>query len=137
MIPLLIACTDNRTTSTCSSIFTSKQDKIDFLNEYYTPRAKIRDTEFCINYHDNSTGLVTGPSDWNYRVALKINRKDISMWLFNGNDSSEIEPFDEGNWDDILPNTKYWDISGDKKQYTSGYVWIVENDILLFTISTN
>ena len=92
LILLLTGCSSNATpsfttrgepdltTDTWSSTFDNKEDKLDFLEKYITLFSEVQDTEYHIIYHDNSGGMIPGPSDWDIRVALKIAPEDIMLW---------------------------------------------------------
>ncbi|MDR0221385.1 MAG: hypothetical protein LBI54_08295, partial [Lachnospiraceae bacterium] len=67
-----VADQKNLTTDTWSNSFASKEEKRSFLAEYLVAPSEILDAEYHIVYHDNSTGRVPGPSDWDIRAALVI-----------------------------------------------------------------
>lgn len=60
--------------------------------------SEILDTDYYIEYHDNSRGLISGPSDWDIIVAVKVNINDITLWI---HDIAEI------SYEQI--NTRWWD----------------------------
>jgi len=91
----------NLTTDTWSSSFQDTAQKIDFLKKYVTCPSGVIDTEFHINYHDNGTGLVPGPSDWNITVAVQINPADLLLWIADMHETSS-EEVDLKWWDELL-----------------------------------
>ena len=70
----------DRTTDTWSSSFESAEESLMFLSEYLTMFSEVLDAEYHIVFHDNSGGLVPGPSDWDIRAALKVTPEDIPLW---------------------------------------------------------
>ena len=83
---------ENKTTDTWSYNFTDKEEKLSFLTEYIVAPSEILDAEYHIFFHDNSGGLVPGPSDWDIRVAIKIKPENIFLWTedFEKTTSAEI-----------------------------------------------
>ncbi len=59
------------TTETSSSNLTYLSEKIEFLERYVTFRRNYQSLEFHINYHNNGSSLVPGPSDWDIRLMRK------------------------------------------------------------------
>jgi hypothetical protein len=81
---LMSACgvTDNassRTTDTRSSDLGGEAEQINFLGQYVTLRSAVSETEFHIVYHDNSGGLVPGPTDWDIQSVMWV--EDVSAWI--------------------------------------------------------
>ena len=70
----------DRTTNTWSSSFRSREEKLAFLCGYMTMPSEVIDAEYHIVYHDNSGGLIPGPSDWDIRVVLKVAPEDTYRW---------------------------------------------------------
>ncbi|MFT6503604.1 MAG: hypothetical protein ACJASQ_003742 [Crocinitomicaceae bacterium] len=133
----VLSCTskEDLSTDTYSSSFSTKPDKINFLEKYYTPITPYKDIEYHIVYHDNASGRgVPGPSDLYMKLALKIHRSNINKWIAN---HLESKPVELSKWSEILPKTKYWSMEGEKKYYDDGTVWIVDNDIILTGIRTH
>lgn len=69
------------TTDTWSTKIEDHDEKIQFLQKYVQCPAEVVDTKFHIVYHDNSQGLVPGPSDWRVAAAIKINQSDVDAWI--------------------------------------------------------
>jgi hypothetical protein len=86
----LVACSDlsrtvgrdrsSLTTNTYSSRFNSDRQKIEFLSKYLKFLSPIEATEFHIVYHDNSTGILPGPSDWNIEAVMKVSPSNLKRW---------------------------------------------------------
>jgi len=70
----------DRTTDIWSSSFENQEEKLTFLGEYLIMPSEIIDAEYHIVYHDNSGGLIPGPSDWDIIAALKVAPEDIPLW---------------------------------------------------------
>ncbi len=82
MIMLSVAChSRNRSTDTRSTIFSTEKEKVAFLEQYVTCFSPVDATEFHILYHDNSTGWVPGPSDWDFKIAARIAPIDSAKWI--------------------------------------------------------
>ncbi|MBA3945339.1 MAG: hypothetical protein H0X37_12335 [Herpetosiphonaceae bacterium] len=81
----LISCSTGRrtlskTTDTQSSTFSSDADKIAFVEHYCTLASPLITTEFHIVYHDNESGRVPGPSDWDMQVLMLVRPQDAPRW---------------------------------------------------------
>jgi hypothetical protein len=68
------------TTSTDSQSLPDQQQRVAFLARYVTPKSPVRDAEFIIHYQDNGGGLVPGPSDWDIRAVVQIEREHAAAW---------------------------------------------------------
>ena len=105
---LYIGCgAKDRSTDTRSKTFTTDEQKIDFLKKYVRLYSSVKATEFHIIFHDNSTGLVPGPSDWDIKVALLIESADIYKWLTEFTELTDEQC--EITWvSEILPEEPRW-----------------------------
>jgi len=103
-----IADPGDLTTDTRSGSFTDAKEKRDFLLKYLIAPADIIDAEYHIFYHDNSKGLVPGPSDFDVRVALLIKPEDIPLWTEH---FEEIPPdtIKLSLWDGLATDNISWD----------------------------
>ena len=73
---LLLGCkSGTRTTDTKSRSIKSKELKLAFLKDYMGSPTPPQDVEFHIVVHDNSGGMLAGPSDSDFQVAVKISKK--------------------------------------------------------------
>ncbi len=81
---LMFSCTagntPNLTTNTRSTQFSTDGEKLAFLKKYLTMYSDGEAAEYQIVYHDNSSGGVPGPSDWDMRVALKMAPEHLALW---------------------------------------------------------
>jgi hypothetical protein len=66
------------TTDTDSRSLTDKDQRLAFLARYLRAKSPIEDAEFVIRYRDNSGGAIPGPSDWDIRAVLQVDRP--SAW---------------------------------------------------------
>lgn len=71
------------TTDKRSSQFATEEARLAFLQRYAKLITPVQATEFHIIYHDNSGGLVAGPSDWDIRALLKVRPDDMPKWTAN------------------------------------------------------
>jgi len=134
LLLLMISCSkENRTTDTYSKKFNEIESKILFLKKYLNLRTEIDDAEFYIKYHDNSSNI-PGPSDWYYRIALKVNSDSLSKW--NLNCITQDTLFKIEDWESIIPKNKNWNLDGQKLSCEDGYILIPEKNIVLFLDST-
>jgi hypothetical protein len=67
------------TTDTKSADLATEAEQIEFLARYVTLKSAVSQTEFHIIYHDNSGGLVPGPSDWDIRTVMLV--EDTAPWI--------------------------------------------------------
>ncbi len=85
LFTLLVCCTSpvnetpSRTTDTHSRDLATEAEQLDFLAQYVTLKSAVSATEFHIVYHDNSNGLVPGPSDWDIRAVMRVD--DVGAWV--------------------------------------------------------
>ena len=97
----------NKTTDTWSHSFSNKNEKLSFLTEYLVANSEILNAEYHIVYHDNSNGMIPGPSDWDIRVALKIKPEDMSLWT-NGFERITSSEIDLTWWDELATGDISW-----------------------------
>ncbi len=83
LIFLAAACsgtpTADLTTDTKSTALATEAEQIEFLSQYVTLKSAVTATEFHIIYHDNSGGLVPGPSDWYIQAVMQV--EDVAPWI--------------------------------------------------------
>ena len=130
----------DRTTDTWSTSFESIEEKLVFLGDYITIFSEVQDAEYHIIYHDNSGGLIPGPSDWDIRVALKVAQEDIPLWT-NGMKKLIPNQIDINLWGELKTErftwgepelVEYW-----KRPDSSAYLVVFpETGILLKIAST-
>jgi hypothetical protein len=81
----LVGCSDSksRNTDTYSRQFSTIAEKIAFLEKYLVIKdRKVLDTEYHIQYHDNSQGLAA-PSDWQMLIILKVPENELEKWIID------------------------------------------------------
>lgn len=76
-------------TDTRSSDLATEGEQIDFLGRYVVLKSAVSETEFHIVYHDNSGGVVGGPSDWDIRAVMRV--EDVGVWV---DGKTEVETAD-------------------------------------------
>ena len=103
--------TNDRSTDTWSSSFDDQAEKLAFLSEYLIAPSEILDAEYHIVYHDNSGGLIPGPSDWDIRAVIKVTPEDIPLWTAGMN---KLVPrqIDNTMWNDLQSQRFSWEERG-------------------------
>ncbi len=125
----------SRTGETKSSEFSSLSEKILHIEKYVSFRRKYKNLDFNINYHDNSTGAISAPSDWDIRIIAVVPKNEISSWL-SGMKLS-IKPIDQRWLQDIPSNINYQYISEWYELYGQEFVGIDrENGIVVYRNTT-
>jgi hypothetical protein len=71
------------TTDTWSRQFATEEAKLAFLQHYLKLTTPVQATAFHIIYHDNSGGIVPGPSDWDILSLLKVRPGDLAQWTLD------------------------------------------------------
>ena len=71
----------SRTTDTRSDTLPTAAARVEFLARYLKLQAPVTDASFHVVWHDNSGGLVPGPSDWSIVAALRVSPADAPVWL--------------------------------------------------------
>ncbi len=106
---VFVSCSsNNKTTDTYSKTLGNTQDKILFLKKYFQLRTEVEDAEFHIVYQDNSTGILAGPSDWSYKIALKVHPDSIDKWQLDGTIPNKF--FEAEDWADIITDKAIWNL---------------------------
>jgi hypothetical protein len=114
---------DSKTTDTRSSQFSSDREKLKFLSKYLVLHSNVEAAEFHITYHDNSSGLGVGPSDWDIRAVLKVKPQDTALWVAGMRrieaDTRETTPKDGLEWGyELLPKDPRWRVGGTPAVFT-------------------
>lgn len=131
--------TPTRTTDTRSAALADDTAKRAFLGQYLTLKSAVTATEFHIVYHDNSTGVVPGPSDWDIQVALKVAPTDVSRW------TAGMQPA-TANADNLawgyalVPDEPRWKTRSQPQIYTAGGKLVAafaREGIVLLRLQTN
>ena len=122
---LLISCITsnaaNRTTDTRSTQFATDSEKLAFLKQYLTMSSAVEAAEYHIVYHDNSSGGVPGPSDWDIQVVLKMAPEDLILWTVDMQPAAPEAV--ELTWGySLLPAEPRWKIEAQPLVYTRANV---------------
>ena len=107
---------DSRTTDSRSTSFQDREEKLAFLQTYLDLPSGVSDAEYHIVYQDNSQGAVPGPSDWEIRAALQVEKEDISLWT-DGMKKILPQQTDSRWWEDLKTPSFTWELSGDAQYY--------------------
>ena len=107
-----------RSTETRSADFRTDAEKLAFLDQYLVFHSAVEATEFFIVYRDNSTGLVPGPSDWDIRAVLKLDRADVPRWT-GGMQQVAADSVDLSWGYALLSDEPRWQISSQPAVYRS------------------
>ncbi len=120
--------TGNHTTDTLSSSFNNKEEKINFLKSYINLPTEIKDSEYHLIYFSGS-GIGVGPSEWDFKILVKIAPENLAKWLENIKESTE--EFDLSWAKELLPDN--WQISSGPKYYLrSGELTVFEDEAIIF-----
>jgi hypothetical protein len=120
-------CRVSRTTDTRSSQLSSDAEKVEFLSRYMAFKSTVQAAEFHVVYHDNSGGLVPGPSDGEIQAVVKVRPRDVGLWV-SGMQRSEIAAPEEGGrslrdeleWGyKLLPESPFWRVSSQPVVFTA------------------
>ena len=126
-------------TNTTSTKFKLSIDKVGFLKKYLTLYSDILDTEYIIIYKDNSKGLIQGPSDWDMRVAMKVNKASIDKWT-RGLDKVEDKVIDLNWWNKVPIDNENWKLSSKpefyKKKGERVYLVVYEQEGIILKMVT-
>jgi hypothetical protein len=123
------------TTSTRSESLPTKEERIAFLGRYLRLRSPVQDAAFAIDFHDNSTGMVPGPSDWTLWAGLQLPHGAMPLWLDEARPCQQKPAVD---LDKILPAT--WNVSSLARcLHREGSTLLVHDaeDVLVFFAATH
>jgi hypothetical protein len=67
-------------------------------------------------YHDNSGGMVPGPSDWDIQAVLKVASQDLSAWTQNAKETAAKQDL---AWGYSLAQQRGWKLLPAPKIYTA------------------
>jgi hypothetical protein len=101
-----VACHESLTTSTRSETIATAEQRVAFLGKYLRLHSAVRDAAFAIDYHDNSGGMVPGPSDWTVWAGMMLPRGAMAEWLGGTHPCDQAPKFE---MDKILPAA--WKVS--------------------------
>ena len=116
---VLLGCkSGTRTTDTNSRSLKSRELKIAFLKDYMASPTEVQDAEFHIVVHDNSGGLLAGPSDSDFKAAVKVKPDKVPKWA-EGCEAARLEV--RPSWvDPLLSGKDGWDVRGQPDTYRCG-----------------
>jgi hypothetical protein len=103
-------------TDTRSSQFASREERLEFLSRYLDFQTPMLDASYHIVYHDNSSGFLPGPSDWNIQVVLQVDKGDVEKWKLS-------LPRDETadlSWGYVLAAEAGWTLSSTPSVFAAG-----------------
>lgn len=84
MVVMLAGCgSPSRPTSidTSSDSFPTLEKRVELLEQYVTFRRSYAELGFLITYHDNSGGMVPGPSEWDIRLVATVPPAELDVWV--------------------------------------------------------
>ena len=123
----------SKTTDTQSRTFTTDADKIAFLEQYLLLASPIQATEFHIIYHDNESGLIPGPSDWDMQAVMLVEPADLARWV-EGMQSVSVQEVDLAWANVLVPQDQRWRIISQPAVYekSGALVAIFEQEGIVF-----
>jgi hypothetical protein len=119
--------------------YETRDARVNFLSSYVDFLSEVIDVKFDLIVHDNSTGRVEGPSDYNYTFLVKLEQGDYSFWITDLNLSSLGKaPVLSESLSNDLPK---WSLDSEPSYYKnksgSKEVWFYElESILLVSYKT-
>jgi hypothetical protein len=121
----------NMSADTHSKPFATDTDKIQFLKRYLTLSTVVEAAEFHVVYHDNSRGVIPGPSDWDIQAVLKVAPQDLSAWTHNVKETSTKQDL---AWGYSLAQQRGWKLLSAPKVYTAAgkIVALFEKERIIF-----
>ncbi len=119
MFLALCACkSSSRSTDTKSASMKSRELKLAFLKDYMACPSEVLDTEFDLVLHDNSGSLLSGPSDADFKAAVKVKPDHVVKWAEHCVAARlDVRPAWVGPLVDKRPG---WDVSGQPDTYKCG-----------------
>lgn len=116
---LLLGCkSGTRTTDTRSVAMKSKELKLAFLKDYLGSPTEVQDAEFHILVHDNSGALLSGPSDSDFKAAVKVKADHVPKWA-DGCTAARLDV--RPPWvEPLLKGKTGWDVGSQPDTYRCG-----------------
>ena len=59
-------------------------DRVDFIEKYVNFRRQYLELEYAVDYQNNGSGRVAGPSDWDIRILAVVPSETIEEWVSEG-----------------------------------------------------
>lgn len=116
---LVLGCkSGTRTTDTKSRKIASRDLRIASLKDYMGSPTALLDTEFHIVIHDNSGGMLSGPSDADFKAAVRVKPDHVAKWAESCTAARlDVRP----EWvDPMLSGKDGWDVSSQPDTYRCG-----------------
>ena len=110
------------TTDTRSGSLQNDRARIEFLQRYLKLPSEVQATEFHITFKDNRKGMVSSPSDYDIRVAVKVPPEKVPAWAA---DMPKVEPFDVAWARQLLPKDDRWAVHSTPTFYARDRVFVV------------
>jgi len=92
-------------------------EKSETLKKYLKKESGLIDAEYHIWFQDNETGRVPGPSDYNIKLALKVEPDSINSWIENLEPSSQKISIDL--WEELKLDQELWKLESKPELYLS------------------
>lgn len=115
---LIFGCqTENKSTDVYSYQIDDKTEKNEILKKYLMKESGLIDAEYHICFQDNGTGRVPGPSDYNIKLALKVESDSLDSWISHLEPSSKKISIDQ--WDELKLDGDFWKLKSEPELYHS------------------
>jgi hypothetical protein len=88
--------------SETSTVRPKLQDRINFIEQYVTFKRNYLKLEYEVQYHNNSSGIVPGPSDWDIKILAVVPPSEIAAWFPSNQSSISKQP---PAWLTAMPGT--------------------------------
>jgi len=118
LLPLFISCqSNNKSADIYSYEIDDKNEKLKTLKKYLIKESGLIDAEYHIWFRDNGTGRVPGSSDYNIKLALKIDSDSLDSWIEYLEPSSKKISLDQ--WEELKLDRKIWKLESEPELYRS------------------
>lgn len=121
---LIFSCRENISTDVYSYRIDDKIEKIETLKKYIKKESGIIDAEYHILYQDLGTGIIPSPSDYNIKLALKIQPDSLNSWTNSLIPSSKKISIDL--WDELKLDRNFWKLESEPELYLSSSESVVK-----------
>ena len=121
---LIFGCRDNKTTDVYSYQIDNKTEKFETLKKYVGKESGLIDAEYHIWYQDNSPGILPAPSDYKFKLALKVEPDSFDSWVKGLKPSSE--KISINLWDELKLDRNFWRLESEPELYLSSFTTRVE-----------
>ncbi|BDD03900.1 hypothetical protein AUTU_13830 [Aureibacter tunicatorum] len=108
---------DNKSVDVFSYQIDNSTEKIETLKKHLSKESGLIDAEYHIWFQDNGTGGISGPSDYNIKLALKIEPDSLDSWIEHLEPSSKKISTDL--WDELKLNGNLWETASEPELYHS------------------